>query len=296
MGAADVIPGVSGGTAALLTGIYNEFISSLQAIDRKALQLLRERQFEAFWTKINGNFLLVIFAGVITSIITAARGMVYLYTRHPVLTSAFFFGLISISITLMLREIKKWNGGTVLAFVVGTAATYGLTFLPPIHTPDALWIAFFAGALAVCGMVLPGISGAFVLLILGKYKYLTGAIATFNIPMLLIFSLGCVAGLLGFSRILGWIVDNYHGVTVALLAGFMMGSLNKLWPWRQIMEFVTNSKGQQVPVWDKSVLPWQYLATTGKDPQVFQAILAMAIGVFIMVVVEKISARLKTKL
>lgn len=296
MGATDVIPGVSGGTTALLTGIYNELISSLQAIDREALGMLRDRDFSGFWTKINGNFLITIFLGIITSIFTAAKGMIYLSTRHPVAFSAFFFGLIAISVTLMLREIKKWNSGIVLALVVGTAIAYGLTILPSFHTPDALWAAFFAGMVAACGMLLPGISGGFILLIIGKYRYVIGAITTFNIPMMLVFSLGCVAGLLGFSRILGWVVDNYHGATVALLAGLMLGTLNKLWPWRQVMEFVTNNRGQQVPVWDKSILPWHYVAVTGKDPQVFQAILMMAIGVFIMVLVEKISARLKTKL
>jgi len=296
MGATDVIPGISGGTTALLTGIYNELLSSLQSVDRKAFQMLRGRDFAGFWQRINGNFLLTLFLGVITSIFTAAKGMIFLSTRYPVAFSAFFFGLISISITLMLREIKKWNGGIVLALALGTAIAYGLTFLPPLYTPDALWFAFFAGMVGACGMLLPGISGGFIRLIIGKYRYLIGAIATFNIPMLLVFSLGCVAGLLGFSRILGWIVDNYHGATVALLAGLMLGALNKLWPWREVSEFMTSRRGEQIPAFDKSILPWDFMATTGKDPLIFQAILMMALGVFIVVLTEKIGARLKTKI
>ena len=150
--------------------------------------------------------------------------------------------------------------------------------------------------LSVSAIVLPGISGAFILLLLGKYQYMINALISFNIVVILVFMAGCVLGLIGFSRFLTWTLDNYHSATVALLAGLMLGSLNKVWPWREVLEYVTNSKGEQVPAFDKSILPWHYLATTGKDPQVFQAILMMAISVFIVVLIEKIAARLKTKI
>lgn len=296
MGAADVVPGVSGGTVAFITGIYDELLQSINSIDGEAFRLLFKFRIADFWKKINGKFLVVLFGGIVTSILSLAKLMTYLLSNHPILIWSFFFGLILISAPLVTREIKHWNAATILSFIIGISVAYTITILSPTQSPDSLWFIFFAGSLAICAMVLPGISGAFILLLIGKYQYMITSLIEFNIPVILVFISGCVLGILGFSKFLTWILKNYHSATVALLAGFMLGSLNKVWPWREVLEYVTNSHGEQVPVFDRSILPWNYFAVTNKDPQIFMAILMMALGVFIVVLIEKIAARLKTKI
>jgi putative membrane protein len=294
MGAADVIPGVSGGTIAFITGIYDELLHSLNAIDRKAFDLLRTFRIADLWKKINGTFLVVLLSGLLTSLLSLAKLMTYFLESYPIHIWSFFFGLIIISAPLVLREIRKWTLATYSSFLLGIVIAYLITVLTPTTSPDYLWFIFFAGALAICAMILPGISGAFILLLIGKYQYMINALLTFDVPVILVFGAGCIIGLLSFSRLLSWILNHYHGIAVALLAGFMLGSLNKVWPWRQVLEYTTNTKGEQVPVIDKSVLPWDYLGLTGKDPQLFQAIVMMALGVLIVVMIEKIASRLKT--
>jgi putative membrane protein len=296
MGAADVVPGVSGGTVAFITGIYDELLHSINAINLEALSLLTKFRIAEFWKKINGNFLTAIFAGIATSLISLAKLVTYLLEHHPILIWSFFFGLILISAPLVLREIKKWSPMTFVTLFLGAGIAYAVTVLSPTQSPEAIWFVFFAGSLAICAMILPGISGAFILLLIGKYQYMVNALLNFNIPVILIFMAGCALGLVSFAKFLSLLLNKYHGTTVALLAGFMLGSLNKVWPWREVLEYVTNSKGEQVPAFDKSILPWHYFATTGKDPQVFQAILMMALGVFIVVLIEKVAVRLKTKI
>lgn len=295
MGAADVVPGVSGGTVAFISGIYDELLHSIKAIDLEAFRLLYTFKLVDFWKKINGSFLITLLAGIATSLLSLAKLVIYLLEHHPILIWSFFFGLILISGPLVLREIKKWKVGTALAFILGTGIAYAITILSPTQSPEYLWFIFISGAIAICAMILPGISGAFILLLIGKYQYMITALIDFDIPVILVFMTGCALGLMGFARFLTWILDNYHHATVALLAGFMLGSLNKVWPWREVLEYATNSKGEQIAVFDKSILPWNYLSVTGKDPQLFQAILMMALGVFIIVLIEKIAARLKTK-
>lgn len=295
MGAADVVPGVSGGTVAFITGIYDELLHSIRAVDVDAFRLLLRLRFADLWKKINGNFLLTLLAGIATSLVSLAQVVIYLLNHYPILIWSFFFGLILISAPLVLREIKKWHPGTGVAFVIGISIAYAVTVLSPTQTPEALWFVFIAGMLAICAMILPGISGAFILLLIGKYQFIITALIELNIPVILVFAVGCVVGLMGFSRFLTWILEHYHHATISLLAGFMLGSLNKVWPWRHVLEYATNSKGEQVAVFDKSVLPWNYLSMTGKDPQLFQAIFMMALGVCIVVLIDKIATRLKTK-
>jgi putative membrane protein len=296
MGAVDVVPGISGGTVALITGIYEQLLLSINAIDAEALRLLMRFRLAEFWHKINGNFLTVLLCGILTSLLGLSRGMIYMLINHPIIIWSFFFGLILISAPLVLRKITDWNMATVFSLFVGVAIAYLVTRVPPAQTPANLFFIFCAGTLSVCAMILPGLSGAFILLLLGKYQFIAGTLPDFNLPVLAVFFTGCVAGLLSFSRILTWILKNYHNATVALLAGFMLGSLNKVWPWRQVLEYVTDRGGKQIPAFDKSILPWNYFELTGKDPQVFQAIMMMAVGVFIVVLIEKIAERLKTKI
>jgi len=296
MGVADIIPGMSGGSVAFMTGIYTEMVYALRSIDREAFELLTKKRYQDFWNKINGTFLVVLFSGIVTSLFTFARLVAYLQTKYPILVWSFVFGLVLISALLVLRDIKKWNVGIVVAFFFGALVSYGITLLSPAQTPAAIWFIFMTGVLSVSALLIPGLSGVFILLLLGKYQYMVNALISFNFLVIIVFLTGCVAGLIGFSRFLTWTLENYHNATVALLTGFMLGSLNKVWPWREVLEYVTNSRGDQVPAFDRSILPWHYLNITGKDPQVFQAILMMAISVFIVVLFVKIAARLKTKI
>lgn len=294
MGIADMIPGVSGGTIAFLTGIYEELVHSISELDYESLQLLWRKRFSDFWKKINGTFLLTIMAGIATSLILFAGFMTYLLKHHAIVTLSFFFGLIVMSIPLVLRKIK-WSKGTALFFVTGVALAYLFTILAPVQTPDSVILVFLAGAIAIIAMVIPGVSGVFILLFIGKYQTIVTALTEGNIPVILIFVIGCFVGLISISKILTKILHGYHPVMMALLSGFMIGALNKVWPWRSVIEYATNRKGDQIAVFDKSVLPWHFLTATGEDPQLFQAILMMAIGILLVVVTEKIAVRLKTK-
>ena len=295
MGAADVIPGVSGGTIAFITGIYEELVYSINAIDADALRVLTKFELASFWKRINGNFLATVFAGITTSLVLLSGFMLYLLSDYPVMTWAFIFGVVLISGPLILRRIKKWRVGSIAALLIGAGVAYVLTILSPTQTPDNLFFILFSGAIAICALVLPGISGVFILLLLGKYQTIITALSEFNVLVIIAFTIGCALGLIGISKLITRALNNYEYVTLALLSGFMMGALNKIWPWRKVMEYATNSKGDQIAVFDKSILPWDFLSETGKDPQLFQAILMMALGVLIVVVTEKIAVRLKTK-
>lgn len=294
MGGADVIPGVSGGTVAFITGIYEELLHSIRSIDIEALNLLRSLRLAEFWKKVNGSFLIVLLSGILTSLLSLAKLMTWLLANHPIQIWSFFFGLILISSPLILREIKKWRATIIFFFITGIVIAYLITILSPAQTPDALWFIFIAGAIAICAMILPGISGAFVLLLLSKYEYMIQAITQVNIPVIVVFVLGCLTGILSFSHLLSWILKEYRPIALALLGGFMLGSLNKVWPWKEVISFRLDSSGKQVPAIDKSVLPWDFFEKTGNDPQVIQAIVMMALGVFIVVLIEKIAERLKT--
>ena len=295
MGGADVIPGVSGGTIAFITGIYEELINSLKAIDGQAMRFLSSFQLAKFWKHINGNFLIAVLAGVMTSFLSLARLMTYLLENHPIAIWSFFFGLILVSSPLIMRDIRRWHMGTLIAFVLGIVIAYTITVLSPTQTPSNLPFIFLCGALAICAMILPGISGAFVLLLIGKYEYMIGALIEFNLPVLVVFAAGCLSGLIGFSHVLSWILTHYRYPTLALLAGFMIGSLNKVWPWKEVIAYRFNHEGLQVPALDKSVLPGRYLEVTQQDPKLFYAILFAAAGIFLVVAIEKTAAYFRAK-
>lgn len=296
MGGADVIPGVSGGTIAFITGIYSELVHSIKAIDLQAIKLLLSFKLKAFWKKINGSFLLAVVAGILTSLFSLAKLMLYFLETHPIRTWSFFFGLILISSPLILRTINRWNVAVIASFVIGIVVAYMITVLSPAQSPEALWVVFLSGATAICAMILPGISGAFILLLLGKYEFIMSALIAANIPVIVTFALGCIIGIIAFSWVLTWVLDHYHDLTIALLAGFMLGSLNKVWPWKECLTYRLDSNGNQVCAFDKSILPGEYMANTGNDPQVFQAILFAAIGVIIVLLIEKVAERMKTKI
>ncbi len=284
MGAADVVPGVSGGTIAFITGIYEELITSIKSIDMEALRLLLRFKTGLFWKKINGNFLLAVFGGVLLSIFSLARLLKWLMANHPVLIWAFFFGLIIASAIVVIRKIKSWNAARVAGLVAGTVLMFFITRFAPAQTTDAYWYVFITGAIAICAMVLPGISGAFILLILGKYQYILGAVSDFNIPVLVIFGLGIITGLLSFANLLSWLFRRYHDLTISVLAGFIIGSLNKIWPWKETITTTISSHGEVIPVVQRNILPGLYNEITGLEPMLLPALILM-ITAFILVLI-----------
>ena len=232
MGAANVIPGVSGGTIALLTGIFNELIDSLNAImSISTWKLLIKGNFKEFWKTINGTFLLWLAIGVIISVFSLAKLMEYVLAHHPVQTWAFFFGLIVVSAVFLLYDIKDWKGSDVIWLVLGVALGAFICLMSPTETTSDLWFIAVCGAIAICTMILPGISGSFILVLFGKYEYIMKAVSELNIPVLLVFALGCVIGIVAFSKFLHWLIGKYEKQTLLVLIGFTIGALVKVWPW-----------------------------------------------------------------
>lgn len=239
MGAADVIPGVSGGTIAFIMGIYDEFVGSIAKIDTTAVKMLFTGRIKDFWKHINGNFLISLIAGIGISVIALAGLMQTLLTNYPIQTWAFFFGLIVASSIFILRGISGWKAGDFGFLALGLALGVTVCTLSPTQTPDDLWFIFISGAIAICAMILPGISGSFILLILGKYQYIMACISNMvagvdfgrNAMILGVFLVGAVVGILGFSKFLHWLLARWHRATLIVLAGFIIGSLVKVWPW-----------------------------------------------------------------
>jgi putative membrane protein len=287
MGAADIVPGVSGGSIALITGIYEKLLDSIKSIDRQALGYLFKLEFKLLWSHINGNFLLTLFLGILTSIFTLSKLITYLLEFHPIPLWSFFCGLIIISAIIILRDIKNWTFGVVLAIILGTISAFYITGLPPIGSPDALWFTFIAGAIAICAMILPGISGSFLLLIMGQYERILAAVSDKNIPVLALFALGCIVGLLSFSRLISWLLKKHHALTIGLLSGFMLGSINKLWPWKEVISYRMSSSGAQKPFVTENILPQNYLEVTGQDSLFLFALLAFSFGVILVLGIER---------
>lgn len=246
MGAADVIPGVSGGTIAFIMGIYDEFVGSIAKIDAEAMKLLFKGKISEFWKHINGWFLVSLVCGIGLSVVALAGLMQYLLSHHPIQTWAFFFGLIVASSIFIIRGISGWKLREGLFLVFGIVLGIVVCTLSPTQTPDALWFIFLSGALAICAMILPGISGSFILLILGKYEFIMGAISGLvsgvdvaqNLLIMAVFMVGAVVGILGFSKFLHWLLARWHKETLIVLAGFIIGSLVKVWPWSNMPAIV----------------------------------------------------------
>lgn len=290
MGAADVVPGVSGGTIAFITGIYEELLNSISKIDAAAISLLSKFKIKEFWAHVNGTFLIVLFSGILVSIISLARVILFLLEHYPISIWSFFFGLIVISSVLVAKEIKQWNWLVIVAALIGIAIAYFVTVASPSQTSNSLWFIFISGAIAICAMILPGISGAFILLLLGKYTYVFTALKDLNFSVIIVFGLGCLTGLLSFSRLLNWLLKNYYNTAVALLAGFMVGSLNKIWPWKIPTSYRVNSEGLQVPLTEENVSPTAFLELTGNDPLILQAILFAMVGIVLVITIERVGS------
>ena len=287
MGAADVVPGVSGGTIAFISGIYEELIGTLNNINFLLLKHLKTQGLKSTWKKANGPFLLALLLGVFVSIVSLAKGVEWVLEHHPILLWSFFFGLILASIIYVGKQIKTTakDFKIFIAMAIGAAIAYLITTINPSVASDTNLFLFFAGALAICAMILPGISGAFILVIIGAYAPVLEAINSRNLKTILIFGAGAVVGLLSFSKLLKWLFEKYHRMTLAVITGFMIGSLNKIWPWKTALTFRINSKGIKVPLNEECISPISF----DGDPQLLQAIGLMVFGVLIILILEKIS-------
>ena len=304
MGAADVVPGVSGGTIAFISGIYEELLDSLRSVNLVALKLLLTGKFKSFWRHINGRFLFPLFLGIGLSILSLAKLIGYLLENHPILIWSFFFGLIIASVVFIGRQIPQWNWRIVLALLIGTVTAYWITIASPSSMPEGYLFLFIAGAIAICAMILPGISGSFILLLLGAYSGVLGAVNglsageegggfTANAIKLLFFMLGCVVGLLSFSHFLSWLFKRARNTTIAVLTGFMLGSLNKVWPWKETVSTRINSHGEEVPFMQENILPADFAILTGESHQLMWAVLCCLAGFAIVFVLEGIGGRQK---
>ena len=295
MGMADVVPGVSGGTIAFISGIYEELLDSIRSVDATALRLLLRFRLAEFWRHINGRFLLPVLLGIAVAIFSLARLMTYLLTNQPIAIWSFFFGLIVASALLVARQIGRWDWRTVLAFAVGAAAAWWITVATPAETPDDWWFVMLSGAIAICAMILPGISGAFILLLLGKYQYIMHAVGEFDIPVIAVFVIGAAAGIISFSHQLSWLLKHCHDVTVAVLMGFMVGSLNKVWPWKETVETYLDSHGVAQPLVQNNIAPGTFEQLTGQPSLLVQAILLGIVGFLVIYGIELVARMIVKK-
>lgn len=289
MGAADVVPGVSGGTIAFITGIYQELIESLNNINLAAVRVLFKEGVKPFWKHINGTFFVFLFGGIFISLLSLAKVVSYLLEHQPVLLWSFFFGLIIASVWLVGKSIKKWNVGVVVALLAGTAVAFYISTIQTVAHVDAHWYIFLSGAIAICAMILPGISGSFILVLLGSYHIVLGAIKDLDPVVLGLFALGCVVGLVTFSRVLKILFDRFKEVTVALLTGFMLGSLYKVWPWKNQIgaePLVIHSDGKEDWMM-QNVSP----ANFDGESQMWMAIACALGGLLLIVVLERFAPK-----
>ena len=284
MGAADIIPGVSGGTIAFITGIYEEFIDSISSLNFNTIKILRKDGIKTAWKSINGNFLLSIFTGIGVSIFSLARLISYLLENEKISLWSFFFGLVIISIYIVGKQVVSWKISRILALLIGSAIAFYITIVPPIAGANELWYLFISGMIAICAMILPGISGSFILLLLGSYATVIQAIKDKQLLILGVFAGGCIIGLFSFSRLLKWLFSKYRDITIALLTGFLVGSLNKLWPWKEDTILLhTHSDGS------KDYLQENILPAALENSQISSAIVFFLLGIVLIFAIEKVS-------
>ncbi|TBU99983.1 DUF368 domain-containing protein [Stutzerimonas kirkiae] len=290
MGAVDVVPGFSGGTVALIVGIYDKLLQSMAALPTALLLFLRGRVREA-WGHCNATFLLVLIIGILTSVFTLARVITWLMQAHPILLWAFFFGLVLVSVYLVGREVAVWTLGRLLFFGAGLALALWITMAAPLQLSATPFTLFWAGAVAISAMILPGISGSFILVLLGLYPAVLGAVKGLDIGTLAVFSAGCLIGLMSFSRLLSWMLQHVRDITLAFLTGIMLGSLGKVWPWKQTLTWQTNSRGESFPLLQENLLPWNYASVMGENPQLWIAIFLALAAIALVLGLERLAVR-----
>ncbi len=288
MGAADVVPGVSGGTIAFISGIYEELLNSISSFNLSLFSVLKNEGFKKVWKMVNGSFLLALFIGICISVLSLAKLIENLLENHPILIWSFFFGLVLASIIYIAKQIKIWNIKSYLYLIFGLIFAYYITTLNPVISQNSSpWFLFLAGMIAICAMILPGISGSFILVLLGAYKPILNAINTKDFFSVIIFMAGATLGLLTFSRVLKWLFSKYKNYTLSVLIGFIAGSLNKIWPWKETISWRTNSKGIEVPFNTTSVSPFSF----DGDSKLLMAGLLAIIGFSLILLLEKLAVK-----
>ena len=276
MGAANVIPGVSGGTMALILGIYEELINAIRSINLKFVRSITHFKIKEALSSVSWPFLVPIGLGVLLATFSLAEVLSWLLERYPVIVWSFFFGLILSSVITVSKVIKHWRISTIVAVAVGTIIAYGLFGVIPVSTPNAAWFIFVSGCIAICAMILPGISGAYILVLLGKYHYILEALNNKDFFTLFIISAGALVGLISFAQILGWLLKRYHDLTMAILIGLMCGSLRKIWPWKETLTTFIDRQGKEIPSLQSNIIPSSFTS------EVFYALLFMLIGILLV--------------
>ncbi len=287
MGAADVVPGVSGGTIAFISGIYEELIDSIKSVNLYALKLFFQFKWKAFWKAINGNFLFFLLGGIIISFLSLAKLIKFLLHEQPILVWSFFFGLIVASALVVAKKITVWKIRTIVAITLGVSIAYFITVVTPAQTPTSYWFLFLSGALAICAMILPGISGAFILLLLGKYEFVLHALSNLRLDVIAVVATGAGVGILSFSNLLSWLLKKYHNMTIGLLSGFMIGSLNKVWPWKQNIQTFTDAYGVEKALVQENILPQTFETLHAQNSQFSFSVVLAIVGFLLIWVVEK---------
>ena len=283
MGASDVVPGVSGGTMAFILGIYQELIDAIRSFDIKALHLLVTLKIRPFLDYVAWPFLLALGIGILSAVFSMARILGWLLENKPVLVWSFFLGLIFASALSVSSRVEKWRPSNWLSLCGGTLGAYFLVGLVPVSTPDSTWFLFVCGAVAICAMILPGISGSFILVLLGKYKFVLDAVNSRDIYVLLVFATGAFVGIVSFARLLGWLLKKHHDFIIAGLTGLMLGSVRKVWPWKKTVESMADMHGRVIPLIQVNILPDQW------SIEVIAALTLMATGFLTVIVLDRIS-------
>ena len=288
MGAADVVPGVSGGTIAFISGIYEELLSSISNVNFKLLKTLKSDGIKAAWKQVNGSFLLALFVGVSISIFSLAKTIKWLLENEPVLLWSFFFGLVLASIIYIGKQVETWNAKIIIIFILGISFGYLVTVVPPTNVGKINYLFLvFAGAIASCAMILPGISGAYILLLLGAYPIVMTAITTKDYKIIGAIAVGVIIGLLSFARLLKWLFSNYKNQMLIVLTGLMLGSLNKVWPWKEAVSTYIDRHGVVKPLVEQSISPFSF----DGDPKLMFAIILAFVGFGLILLMEKLAVK-----
>jgi putative membrane protein len=288
MGAADVVPGVSGGTIAFISGIYEELLGSISNVNFDLFKTLKNEGFNAAWKQLNGSFLLSLFVGIFISVISLAKTIKWLLENEPVLLWSFFFGLVVASIIYIGKQVENWNVKIIILFILGVLFGYVITVIPPTNVGEVNYLfLIFAGAIASCAMILPGISGSYILLLIGVYPIVMTAITTRDYKIIGAIALGVIVGLLSFSKVLKWLFTNYKNQMLIVLTGIMLGSLNKVWPWKETVSTYLDSHGATKPLLEQSVSPFSFEG----DPQLMMAIVLIIVGFSLILIMEKLAVK-----
>jgi putative membrane protein len=287
MGAADVVPGVSGGTIAFITGIYDTLLESIRRINPSVLGIWKRDGFKGAFQHINGFFLIALFGGVLTSIATLAKLISWLLVAHPIPLWSFFFGLILVSVFHMLKQIEQRSLSRLIFLLLGVGFAYSITVLNPLQLEPTSINVLLAGGIAICAMILPGISGSFILLLVGMYTPVLGAVKSFDIGILALFLSGCVIGLLTFSHVLSWLLKRFRDLTLVFLTGLMIGTLPKIWPWKETISWRTNSHGEQVPLIQHNLMPSDFEVLSSQPAQLGLAVVMMLCAIALVLGLEK---------